>query len=366
VDIEQGLMGWETMTSSMGNPASNLIVRAGATLSFYNASTAWNKHFILCGDGVSTNMYNWSGANVVIGPMQLNGDCVFWGGGTSLLLSNVVSGAAGLVKNGSYSLIVAAANTYGGNTTVNAGSLILTNNGAIASSAVINVAASGTLDVSGRSDGTLTLASGQTLGGNGTVKGNVVVGSGATLAPGGSIGTLTFNNNLTLNGGSTTRVEVSESPLTNDMCQVTANLIYGGSLVITNIGTNSFSAGDSFKLFNAGTYGGACTGLVPAIPAVNLAWNTNGLTNGVLSIVASPTPPPRIGAVTMAGNNFILSGSNGVPNWPYYVLASTNAVLPLAQWTRLATNIFDGSGWFTWTETVDPLVPQRYYLLQVP
>jgi len=366
VDIQQGLMGWETVTSSMGNPASNLIVRAGATLSFYNAGTAWNKHFILYGDGVSTNLYNWSGANVVIGPMQLKGDCVFWGGGTSLLLSNVVSGTGGLVKNGSYSLILAAANAYSGNTTVNAGNLLLTNNGAISGSAVINVGPGGTLDASGRSDGTLTLAGGQTLAGNGTVKGNVVVGSGATLGPGGSVGALTFSNSLTLNGGSTTRMEVSKSPVTNDVAQVTGNLTYGGTLVITNMGVNSFSAGDSFKLFNAGAYSGVFANLVPAIPGVNLGWNTNGLTNGVLSIVTAPTPTPRIGAVGIAGNDFILNGSNGVPNWPYYVLASTNAALPLSQWTRLATNFFDGGGRFNFTNTVNPLESQRYYLLQIP
>src|SRR5205823_4849217 len=56
IDIQQGLMGWETVTSSMGNPASNLIVRAAATLSFFNASTAWNKNFILFGNGIGTNM----------------------------------------------------------------------------------------------------------------------------------------------------------------------------------------------------------------------------------------------------------------------------------------------------------------------
>ena len=42
------------------------------------------------------------------------------------------------------------------------------------------------MDVTGRADQTLTLASGQTLGGNGGVNGNLVVGSGATLAPGGT------------------------------------------------------------------------------------------------------------------------------------------------------------------------------------
>jgi len=115
IDIQQGLMGWETVTSGMGNPSSNIIVRAGATLSFFNATTLWNKHFVLFGDGGHTNMYNWSGTNVIIGPMQLNGNCVFWGGGTSLALYNVVSGTGALIKTGTYNLILAGTNIYSDN-----------------------------------------------------------------------------------------------------------------------------------------------------------------------------------------------------------------------------------------------------------
>ena len=39
IDITGGLMGFETSTTSMGNSASNLFVRSGATMSFYNATT---------------------------------------------------------------------------------------------------------------------------------------------------------------------------------------------------------------------------------------------------------------------------------------------------------------------------------------
>jgi len=39
------------------------------------------------------------------------------------------------------------------------------------------------LDATGRSDQTLTLASGQTLGGIGSVNGSLVVSSGATISP---------------------------------------------------------------------------------------------------------------------------------------------------------------------------------------
>jgi outer membrane autotransporter protein len=71
---------------------------------------------------------------------------------------------------------------------------------------------------------TLTLGTGGTLAGYGTVAGNVGIGAGATLLPGGSIGTLTINGNLTFGPGSVYLVEVT--PTTADKTVVTgaANL----------------------------------------------------------------------------------------------------------------------------------------------
>ena len=110
---------------------------------------------------------------------------------------------------------------------------------------------------------------------------------------------------------------------------------------------------------------GAFTNIVPAIPGINLAWNTNNLNNGILSIVASPTATPKIAAMKVSGNNFIFSGSNGVPNWPYYVLASTNVALPLTNWSIVATNSFDASGHFNFTNPANSAMPQTFYLLKL-
>src|SRR5262249_54263611 len=104
----------------------------------------------------------------------------------------------GLTKNGSGSLVLASNVTYTGNTVVNAGTLGLSNSVALIASPVLTVAAGATLDATGRSDQTLTLVSGQTLNGNGTINGNVVSSNGSVITPGGSPGTLTFNNDLAL------------------------------------------------------------------------------------------------------------------------------------------------------------------------
>ena len=116
----------------------------------------------------------------------------------------------GLTKNGNDALILGAANTYTGNTTVNGGILALTNTATIDNSLVINIAANAAVDASGRANGTLTLTANQTLKGNGSVTGTLAVGSGATLAEGASVGSLTLGNVLLLSGG-TNVVEVSDA-----------------------------------------------------------------------------------------------------------------------------------------------------------
>jgi autotransporter-associated beta strand protein len=270
----------------------------------------------------------------------------------------------GLTKLGSGTLTLIAASTYTGDTTISNGTLALSGNGSISNSDNIFVNDGAIFDASARNDSTLTLANDQTLSGNGAVKGNVIVGNGATLSPGTSLGILSFSNNLTLNGDSTTLIELDASTTTNDVAQVAGTIIYGGTLVLTNLSGN-FSAGQSFKLFNATSYSGAFTNVMPAIPDVNLAWDTNQLGSGILKIISRPTPSPNFSATAASGNNFIFTATNGVPDWTFYVLASTNVAAPLNQWQPIATNNFDDNGNFIFTNDIDPDSPQQFYLLQL-
>ncbi|MGD1089422.1 MAG: choice-of-anchor Q domain-containing protein [Verrucomicrobiota bacterium] len=84
------------------------------------------------------------------------------------------------------------------------------------------------------------------------------------------------------------------------------------------------------------------------------------------SITASPTP--AITDITLSGTNLVINGDNGFSGLTYYVLTSTNLTLPWGQWTPVATNIWSANGSFNLTVTniVNPLVPQQFYLLQVP
>ena len=109
-------------------------------------------------------------------------------------------GTGSLTKTGAGTMILSSANTYTGPTTVSAGTLL----------------------VSGlTSTGQVVVGSGATLGGSGTIGGAVTVQSGGTLTPGGNLTTLTVNNNVLLQTGSTTMLEISKTAQTNDqlLCQ---------------------------------------------------------------------------------------------------------------------------------------------------
>ncbi|HTX21804.1 MAG TPA: autotransporter-associated beta strand repeat-containing protein [Candidatus Aquilonibacter sp.] len=322
-----------------------LLVSRGSNV--LTATSTYTGNTIITGGTLTIGGAGKLGNGSYAGNITNNGIFNF-GSSAAQTLSGIISGNGVLMQNGSGTATLTAVNTYTGNTTINAGRLALSGNGAFANSPLITVASGTTLDTSARIDSTLTLANGQSLTGNGTVSGNVVVGNGATLAPGGALTTMTFNNNLTLNGGSVTRMGISKSQLKSDFAQVTGTVTYGGTLVITNLG-GSYAAGDSFKLFNAAGYSGAFTNIIPAIPGLNLAWDTSTLSSGSLSVVASPTPPPVFAGLTMNGNSLNFCGSNGVANWNYYVLCSTDLTLPLSNWTIVSSNCFDAGGNFSCT-----------------
>jgi autotransporter-associated beta strand protein len=338
---------------------------------------------------VGTGTWTWTGTNTAhTGQTTLSGGTLQIGsGGTTGMLGTgnvtdnatlafnrsdfitdtnygIIGGTGNLAKRGAGRLALTRAHTYAGATTVEAGVLALTNSGSIANSSNIIVSAGALFDVSGRIGDYLLLAGGKMISGNGSVNGDFVVGSGARLAPGmNGIGTLTFSNSLTLAGTSTSIFEISKSPLTNDVVKIFGALTNGGTLIVTNIGVAALTGGDSFRLFNAASYTGAFASVVlPPLPT-GLGWNTGALnTNGTLSVIVTARPFLGMGS---AGNGFMFSGTGGVANANFYLLASTNIATPLSGWMRLLTNQFDNDGNFNFTSAAGTNA-QSFYRLLVP
>ena len=233
-------------------------------------------------------------------------------------LSGIFSGTSGaLIKAGSGAsgrLILDGANTYGGNTTINTGTLALGAAGGIANSAAIVLATgSTTFDVSLVTGG-FSLGAAQALVGVGTVVGNVT--ALGTIAPGLSPGTLTFANNLSLSSGSIVNYELSGTDTTvgsgiNDLSSVSGNLTLAGTLNVTGIGSFlSANVGDSWRLFDYTgllTDNGLSLGTMPTLPSGN-SFAIDTSTANQVNLVVVPEPA----AIATAALGLGLLGAAGV------------------------------------------------------
>jgi autotransporter-associated beta strand protein len=241
-------------------------------------------------------------------------------------------------------------------------------NGQSSYTGVTIVTNNGTLVVNGTIGFSPVTVSGGTFGGIGTLTGPLVVAAGAKLAPtlatgpATPIGTLTVSNTLTLQPGSITSLQINKAARTNDQITGLTSVSYAGTLSLTNLG-GSLAAGDAFQLFNAASYTGAFSSIIPANPGPGLSWNLTGLnTSGLLSVTS--TTPPTVTSTTVSGGNLILSGTGGAPGSTYLLLTSTNVATPLTNWIQVANGAFDGNGNFAVTNAMATNVSRSFFLLR--
>ena len=367
VFVVNGLLALQGGTT-LGDPTKTITVQAGGTVSFHSGAAPWSKKFALIGNGATVNLMNYQGANEVDGTITLSGNCVIGavpldrGTPQGLTLLGVISGSGALTKTSIDTLILSAANTYTGDTTVNQGTLSLSGSGSISSSANVILAAGSTLDASARTDAKFTVASGQTLKGNGSITGDLLVSAGSTIAPGASIGALSISGAATFSG--TTAIELDAVQDTNDVLSAGGAISYGGSLNVSVI-AGTLAAGDAFKIFTGASYSGSFT-INPATPGAGLAWNTTTLaTDGTLRVEASTTVTPRVGTINYTNGNLVLNGTGGTPNAAFKVMTSTDVALPITQWSEDSSSTFDASGNFNVSISVNKTTPQRFFILKL-
>jgi fibronectin-binding autotransporter adhesin len=231
-----------------------------AVLSF-NRSDAVTEAGVISGTGsvvqAGTGITTLSGVNTYTGGTSISagtlvGSATSFGSGAiadngalvidqpaAATFANVITGTGSFTKQGAGSLNLTGASTLTGPTTVAAGRLAV--NGSLANSIV-------------------TVQSGATLGGNGTVKG-VIAQTGAIVAPGNSIGTLTVAGNYAQASGSTYQVELTSTGQ-NDRINATgtATIANGAILNVTKTDGGDYVQGTRYTVLTAaGGVNGAYT-----------------------------------------------------------------------------------------------------------
>jgi fibronectin-binding autotransporter adhesin len=150
------------------------------------------------------------------------------GAGKNTVASQLTNGAdavndvLSVTKTGAGSWVLSGANTYTGTTTVSAGSLFINGDQSLATGAV-------------------SVASGATLGGTGTIGGLTTLASGATLSPGASPGNLTFSQSLSFTSGANYNWQMLSATGTAGASNAWDLVTVTGSLSIDSTSVDPFS-----------------------------------------------------------------------------------------------------------------------------
>lgn len=82
----------------------------------------------------------------------------------------------------------------------------------------------------------------------------------------------------------------------------------------------------------------------------------------------TPSQPvvPVFTAFALVGTNLVFNATNGVAGDIYYVLASSNVLKPLSQWSPIGSNVLTANGFFTIiaTNAAQSKAPQQFYILR--
>jgi hypothetical protein len=212
--------------------------------------------------------------------------------------------------------------------------------------------------------------------------GGTVTGDGDIVA-GGGVSTIAMNNGTLAVVGSVgvPGAPIGKMALTNAILGfavtdgqtnvIVTGLTTGGSSNVMNI--VSLPTNSAVKQISLIDYSNAISGagfnfaLGSVVPGGGFsAYLSNNVANGSVDLlfISLPETPPSFTSAKTSGTNFIVSGTGGVANWPYFMLCTTNVALPLNQWQPIATNSFDADGNFNFTNSTGANGSPGFYLLK--
>ena len=318
VTINSGVINAQNATA-LGTTAGGVTVASGAALQIQGGITIGAEALGLSGTGISTDgaLRNISGANTYQGAITLNAatrinsdagtltldvasgnaiagthNLTFGGNGNVTVSDPIATSTGTLTKDGNGTLLLGAANTYTGTTTINAGTLQINGSNRISDSSAVTLAG-GTLQASGTATdtmGALTVSS----------TGTIDMGSGdadLTFASLTSIGTSLAVNNWTV-----------------------------GTDTITFTSAGNLTEANLDKITVNGGKAGVSSGQLIAATAASAPTNV-AVTSGQAQLTVSFAAPSSNGGRAITNYEY---STNGGSNWTAVSPASTSTSITIS------------------------------------
>jgi len=228
--------GASSTLGTSSSAASNLVIDRGVLRHTGGSNSSTDRLFTIGAGGATlestgagaVTFGSAGGANALSGAGARSLTLGGAGAGKNTVASQLTNGAdavndvLSVTKTGAGSWVLSGANTYTGTTTVSAGSLFINGDQSLATGAV-------------------SVASGATLGGTGTIGGLTTLASGATLSPGASPGNLTFSQSLSFTSGANYNWQMLSATGTAGASNAWDLVTVTGSLSIDSTSVDPFS-----------------------------------------------------------------------------------------------------------------------------
>jgi len=302
-NLVDGFAGASSLTMS---GAGTVVLTGGNT---YSAGTTISAGALQLGNGGTSGS--------VIGAITNNASLVL-NRSDSYSLTNTISGTGALTQSGSGTVYLTASNTLTGGTTVNAGTLAITNGGTLGATNDAITLNAGTIDLGGQTStkGNFTMASGTIQNGtlaatnysltSGTVSATLADGAtGASPVSLSGIGTVTFTTNQTYTG--TTALHGATAALGTGVTLASTNINLGtnGAQGTLSIADSAYTLASNQTLKGFGTVNiGAGSGTLTANGNITTGDSAIISVNGSLTLGSTAVTTLTITAPGIAGTDY--------------------------------------------------------------
>ncbi|HWQ93849.1 MAG TPA: hypothetical protein VN673_19455, partial [Clostridia bacterium] len=230
----------------------------------------------------------------------------------------------------------------------------------------------GTLVVNGSIGNSLTTVNTSgTLGGIGSISGPLTVQAGGTLAPGipgrgaltPAIGALTAGN-VMVNGTIVMKIDRLGTPNSDRLVAPAVVVNPGAALVVTNLGSAAFAAGDTFTLFSVPVSGSFTVASLPPLPSPDMYWTNRLTVDGTIAVasVLGNNPTPTNITATVSDKTLTLSWPTDYLGWRLQVQTNSLSTGLEDNWVTIP----DSETTTSISITIDPEVGSVFYRMVYP